>query len=123
MIQQYAKSTGSARVNYEDLRHAFERKGERPHCLQQVLAIMEQAGEVKRISQFMEGSSRTWSSWLRSLPQAGFQSLRGSLFGTPKEENEDYILLDVVGVSEVRHLRSLGSPVIRFPCRPKLTQC
>lgn len=94
LINNYARGE-CPRINVELIRDAFERKGEKPHCLREVLAVMKAEGEIKTMEQFLESGSTGWISWVWKP----IQMIRDRLFSNSTHGHTSYVVLEAVNVS------------------------
>lgn len=100
-IKKYAECMANPRVNFEELREAFMRNGDKPHCLIEVLESMMAAGDIKLIDQFMQDTSNSgWGAWSMQKLRIGAQLVKGSLFKSSVPIAEaSFVVMDVVNVS------------------------
>lgn len=104
-ITNYSHTQENPRVTLSGLREAFMRNGEKPHCLQQVLASMVSSGEIKPTEQFLQDANTAgWAAWsmrmLKTPLQMGSKMVRETLFNSPQKAvaETSYVVLEVVNV-------------------------
>ena len=98
-IRDYARAKQHPVVNLNTLRNAFERNGEKPHCLQDVLQSMLNDGEIKPVDQFMQDPNATGWALVRKQLNWGAKLIRETIFSSPRPISEtSFVVMDVVNV-------------------------
>lgn len=106
-IANYSHTQENPRITLSGLREAFMRNGEKPHCLQEVLASMVSSGELKPTEQFLQDANTSgWAAWsmriLKTPLQMGSRIVRESFLNSPQKAaaQSSYVVLEVVNVSD-----------------------
>lgn len=112
LINNFARE--NPRINADQLGNAFERKGEKPHCLREVLAVMEAAGEIKTMEQFQDPATG-WISWsMQMTVRKPLQMIRDRIFANSSQgqdpDRTSYVVLEAVNVCSMMSRNSL--PVV-----------
>lgn len=108
LIVKYCETvSGHPKVTITGLRTAFARDGQRPHCLQEVLQVLERTGHVKRKDLFMEEPDSSWTKWTVNLMKKpllwSLQQVKQKILPPSADEEVSYIVLEVVNVSFWEH--------------------
>lgn len=116
-IRNYAKFQENPQIFLSQLKSAFARKDDKPHCLPEVLSAMLSAGEIKPIDQFMQGTNTGWGAWtvqmIRKPLQIGAKLIRDSLFNSSQSTPEvSYVVMDVVNSQADAMIKSLRNQII-----------
>lgn len=102
-IRNFAKVQGDPQISLVALKSAFERNGEKPHCIPEVLSAMLANGEIKPLNEFLLQRSTSWSEWsinmLKKPLQMGTKVIREKVLGAQDTQDVVYVVMEVINVS------------------------
>lgn len=103
-IRNHCRKTRNPTISLSDLRTAFVRKGQKPHCLDDVLDDMLKSGDIKPVDEFLQESQISWKEWSFHLIQKpfklGFKIVQDRLISRKNIEERQFVHMEVVNVSD-----------------------